>query len=232
MIDTIVFTLHQHTYRITQPDLFTPSARWALENSYQRHSAITSKQNPTKRELRSGIYKPRLTVSRRINALGNREIMLKVELSLPKLLFGNNFAELRYKDFILVINKLVTILHEMGIETTADTLTQASVSAIHYAKNIQLTDGSTPYHYIRKIKEANAQLSLDINQTDYRNEGHSYKWHTNSYEVAFYDKIKDLEQAKISSKRAVEKDNDLQLSLLKNFKQRRNVEYLRMEARL
>lgn len=219
-------------YRITQPDLFTPSAQWALSNSCKQYPSIPSKQNPTKRELQRGIYKPRLTLSPRVNSLGTREIMLKIELSLPKLIFGNNFAELRYKNFPLLISKLVAALQDMGIEVTPEALTQAAVSAIHYSKNIQLTDGSTPYYYIRKIKESNAQLSLDVNQTDYRNEGHSYKWHANSYEIAFYDKIKDLEQAKISSKRAVEKDSSLQLSLLKSFQQRRNLEYLRMEVRL
>ena len=56
-------------------------------------------------------------------------------------------------------------------------------------------------------------MSLDVNQTDYRNEGHSYKWHCNSYEIVFYDKIKDLEKAKHSDKRAIEKDNAIQLNL-------------------
>ena len=33
-------------------------------------------------------------------------IVLKIELSLPKLFFGNNFDELQYKDFSSVIKKL------------------------------------------------------------------------------------------------------------------------------
>ena len=76
------------------------------------------------------------------------------------------------------------------------------------------------------------KLSLDTNQTDYRNEGHCYKWHCNSYEVVFYDKIKDLEKAKKSSKRATEKDSELQLGFLKPFENRKRFEILRMEVRL
>ncbi len=120
----------------------------------------------------------------------------------------------------------------MGVSVTASTLAQAPISAIHYAKNIPLTDGSIPYHYIQKIKEANIKLSLDVNQTDYRNAGHSYRWHCNSYEVVFYDKIKDLEQAKKSDKRSLEKDNGMQLSFFDIFKKRKNFEILRMEVRL
>jgi len=158
--------------------------------------------------------------------------MLKIELSLPKLMFGNNFDELRYKDFAAVTKNLASTLQQMGVIATTDSLSQAPISAIHYSKNIPLTDGSTPYHFINKIKEANIKLSLDVNQTDYRNDGHSYKWHCNTYEVAFYDKILDLEKAKKNTKRAVEKDSDIQLKLYDTFQKRKKFEVLRIEVRL
>lgn len=223
MIDTIVITLTQDMYHLSE----SASAHLVLQNN-----GILSKQNPTKKELKHGIYKPRLTLLRRINKYVIHETILKIELSLPKLFFGNNFEELRYKDFLPVVQKLATMLDSMGIIVSADTLAQASVSAIHYSKNIILIDGSTPYHYINKIKEANIKLSLDVNQTDYRNDGHSYKWHCNAYEVAFYDKIKDLEIAKKSSKRAFEKDNTLQLHILNRIQRHKKWEVLRMEVRL
>lgn len=232
MIDTIVLILHENMYRITAPDKFVPSARWAAAQNSHRTFGLQSKQNPTTKELLQGIYKPRLTLSYRINAQDRREILLKVELSLPKLFFGNNFAELQYKDFAPLTKKLVEVLQQMGVITTADMLARAPISAVHYSKNIPLTDGSTPYHYINKIKEANIKLSLDINKTDYRNDGHAYKWHCNSYEIAFYDKIKDLEQAKRSSKRALEKDSALQLNLFDTLRERKKLEILRMEVRL
>lgn len=75
-------------------------------------------------------------------------------------------------------------------------------------------------------------MSLDVNQTDYRNEGHSYKWHCNSYEVVFYDKIKDLEKAKQSEKRSIEKDNAIQLHLFPELRKSNKLEILRMEVRL
>lgn len=112
-------------------------------------------------------------------------------------------------------------------------LAKAPVSVVHYSKNIKLTDGSTPYHYINKLKESNMRMSLDVNQTNYRNEGHSYKWHCNSYEIVFYDKIKDLEKAKLSDKRAIEKDNAIQLNFFpKLAKRKKKFEVLRMEVRL
>ena len=237
MIDTIVLSLTPDMYQIIDPDKFKPAAHWALlanKNKEARlhYSTITSKQNGTKKELLKGIYKPHLTLACHRSIQGIVEPLLKVELSLPKLIYGNNFNELCYKDFTTITDKLVAVLATMGIAVSAENLAHAPVVAIHYSKNIPLTDGSTPYHYINKIKEANVRLSLDTNQTDYRNEGHSYKWHCNSYEVVFYDKIKDLEKARQSSKRAMEKDNELQQHLFKTFEKRCKLEFLRMEVRL
>lgn len=231
MIDTIALTLTKDQFQIIDPESFTPSAEWATSNKSQR--GMQSRQNPIKAELNKGIYKPRLILAHRINEFKKRDIMLKIELSLPKLMFGNNFNELRFKDFDALAKKLVTTLKTMGVITTQETICQASVSAIHYSKNICLTDGSTPHSYITKIRQANIRLSLDTNQTEYRNEGHSFKWHANYYEVAFYDKIRDLEKAKISDKRAVEKDNELQMSIFHQLQKRRTMfEVLRMEVRL
>jgi len=232
MIDTIVLTLNPDMYQIIEPDRFVPSARWILYGDKTISHGIRSKQNPTKKELLQGIYKPRLTLSLRVSPLGHTEAMLKIELSLPKLVFGNNFEELRYKDFEALNQKLVSTLKIMGVIVSPTILASTPVSAIHYSKNIPLIDGSIPYHYINKIKEANVQQSLDTNQTDYRNEGHSFKWHCNSYEIVFYDKIKDLEKAKVSSKRSLEKDGILQLKLIDLFKKRKRFEVLRMEVRL
>lgn len=131
-----------------------------------------------------------------------------------------------------LLAKLSATLNQMGVIVDPLELAKAPVSVIHYSKNIKLTDGSTLYHYISKLKESNMKMSLDVNQTDYRNEGHSYKWHTNSYEVVFYDKIKDLEKAKQSERRSIEKDNAIQLELFPQLRKKKKLEVLRMEVRL
>lgn len=234
MIDTIVLILKQGMFTIMEPDRFEPSARWLNDDSISLggRGYTPSKQNPTPTELKNGIYKPRLTLTKRMNRSRNYEITLKIEFSLPKLIYGNNFDELKDKDFELIIEKLRSILKDMGVMVFTVKLEEALVSAVHYSKNIPLTDGSTPYQYIKKIAEANIKLSLDVNQTDFRNDGHSLKWHANSYEVTFYDKLKDLKAAKISEKRAIERDNVIQLNLFDTLQERTPFEVLRMEVRL
>lgn len=226
MIDTMKLVLDKNMFLITDLNLFQKDTMNSTRGFF------TLVQNPTKTELLNGIYKPRLTLTKRYNASGRFEPTLTIELSLPKLIYGNNFDELEDKGFDLIIETLKQKLKKMGVRVFHKILEIAPVSAVHYSKNIPLTDGSTPHYLINKIKEANISLALDVNQTDYRNDGHSYKWHSNSYEVAFYDKIKDLEMAKKSEKRAVEKDNALQLNLFERFTERKRLEVLRMEVRL
>jgi len=237
MIDTIVLTLKTGMYTIFEPDNFSPSTRGLTDPTagYYRlggRSNITCKQNPTPNELKRGIYKPRLTVTKRINRNGNFEIPLKIEFSIPKLLYGNNFDELTDKDFPAVIKKLKAVLKEMGVYLFEKNLINALVSSVHYSKNIALTDYTTPYTYLEQLTKLNINKRLDTNRTDFRNEGHSFKYRANSFEIVFYDKIRDLEKAKISEKRAEEKDNALQLNLFDLLKQQKPLEVLRMEIRL
>lgn len=225
MLDTIKLTLDKSMIAFIEKDLFQKET----QNASRGYFKLV--QNPTKTELKNGIYKPRLTLTNRFNTSGQRGLTLSIEFSVPKLLYGNNFDELTDNDFPAVVEKLEIVLKTMGIRVFHELLLSAPISAIHYSKNIPLTDGTTPHYLISKIKEANISLALDVNQTDYRNDGHSYKWHSNSYEIAFYDKIKDLEAAKKSDKRAIEEDNLLQLHLFEDL-QKKRLEVFRMEVRL
>ncbi len=234
MIDTTVLMLKQNMFTILDRDRFTPSASEIYDAKFQRGGRAFRKctQNPTPNELRSGIYKPRLTLTRRVNREGNYEITLKVEFSIPKLVHGNNFDELTDEDLPIAIQKLRAILKEMGVYAYKDNLINAPVSSVHYSKNIVLTDHTTPYTYISQLTKLNINKKLDTNRTDFRNEGHSFKYRANSFEIVFYDKIRDLNRAKMSEKRAEENDNALQLDLFDVLRQRKPYEVLRVEIRL
>lgn len=226
MLDTIKLTLDETMFWITDVGLFQKEKQNASRGYF------TLVQNPTKSELLNGIYKPRLTLARRFNCSGVYGSTLSIELSLPKLLYKNNFDELQDNDFSTIVRLLSQVLKTMGVGIFSIKIPSAPVSVIHYSKNIPLTDGLTPYHLINKIKEANIPLFLETNEANYSNNGYGYKWHANSYEVAFYDKIKELETSKISDKRSMENDNSLQIHLFDKLRKRKRLEVLRMEIRI
>ena len=235
MIDTIVLTLDRPHFEVLAPDRFSPSAKGLLAPPYYPLGArgnFACSQNSTKADLDAGRYLPRLTLSKRKSPNGFA-LTLRVEFSAPKLVFGNNFDELQSCEFPKVLAALHQALGLTGIRVSRDALRTARVSAIHYSKNFAFTDFTTCSMVMSELDLIDLSKRLDLSQTDYRNEGHAVRYHANSYEVTFYDKIKDLEKARFSEKRGIERDYGAQIDLFREpaaFP--RQLEVLRMEVRL
>jgi hypothetical protein len=164
---------------------------------------------------------------------GGFSLALRIEFSAPKLLFGNNFDELRSQDFEQVLDTLQTTLANLDVRVAADTLRAARVSAVHYGKNIAFTNYTTCSMVMRELALIDLGRRLDLSQTDYRDQGHAIRYHANSYEVTFYDKLKDIEQARLSAKRAIERDYGPQVTLFSDpGRFPKELQVLRMEVRL
>lgn len=235
MLDTVALTLDQPQFEVERPELFSPSAQGLLTRPFYPLGArgnFSCVLNPTRDKLDAGRYMPRLTLTKRKGQVGFA-LTLRIEFSAPKLLFGNNFDELRSRDFEAVLLALHGSLVERGIRVREEELRGARVSAIHYSKNMAFTDFTTCSMVIGELGLINLNGRLDLSHTDYRNEGHAIRYHANSFEVTFYDKMKDLQKARLSEKRAVERDNGVQLDMLRGgpgFP--KELEVLRMEVRL
>lgn len=233
MLDTLALTLRQSEFEVKDMDLFSPSARGLYQPPYftlGKRGYVACVQNPTKGELEQGIYKPRLTLTKR-KARGGYDVSLRMEFSAPKLVFGDNFRELEDRDFGKVLDRLHVTLSGMGIRVKRECLRRARVSAIHYSKNIRLADYTTCSMVLGELGKADLTKRLDCNKTDYRNEGAAIRAHASSYEVVFYDKVRDMQQALgISEKRGLEKDYAVQRDLFAVLP--RKLEVLRMEVRL
>jgi hypothetical protein len=235
MLDTIALTLDRHQFDVLEPGRFSPSAQGLLSPPFYPLGArgnFICVQNPTKRELDAGRYGPRLTLAKRKIRTGFA-LTLRIEFSAPKLIFGNNFDELQSRDFEDVLQALHQSLWDMGIRTAAETLRAARVSMINYSKNMAFTDYTTCSMVMRELHLIDLSQRLDLSHTDYRNEGHAIRYHANNFEVTFYDKLKDLQKARLSEKRALERDYGSQIEL---FRDRdsfpKQLEVLRMEVRL
>ncbi len=234
MLDTIALTLNQTEFEVLDMARFSPSAQGLYALPYYQLGArgnISCYQNPTKSEFEQGIYKPRLTLTKRKANVGYA-ITLRVEFSAPKLVFGNNFDELLEADFERVLDILHLKLASMGVRVSKAILRKAQVSAIHYSKNIPLTDHATCAMILGELGKINLTQRLDLSKTDFRNSGHAIRYHANSYELVFYDKIKDMRQAKTSEKRAIEKEYAIQRDLFAQASTPKQFEVLRMELRL
>ncbi len=190
--------------------------------------------NPSNTYKKMGIYQPRLTYTERPSGkYGNLAYELAIELSLPKMMYGNNFTELTDTDFEPLVKKLSdTMRKTYNVWVLPHILAKASVRKIDYAKNIVFTDRTPVSIIIGNIRTADISKTYDVQNTDFKNGGHIYHIHTNSLDIAFYDKVADLHQEKVSPKRSYEKDGFIQMDLLEELEKHKKVSVARIEVRI
>lgn len=206
-----------------------------LQRIFDPHTGrIKAYGNPTHSDKQRGIYKPRVTYSEQIRTGASRTYQLAIELSLPKLIYGNNFSELSDSDFTNITQELASALKQhYGIVVTPRQLEQASVAKVDYSKNIIFTNHTPISSIVSHMAKANIAKTFDVQKTDFKNGGLAYHAkHTNSLDVVMYDKIADLKQSAISEKRTEEKDGYVQRSLLKQLYSNQHLSVARFEVRL
>lgn len=225
MIDTVCLLIPKEKLAIL--DLAhqgVPS--WNLHSDTEQYKKFV--KNPSKKDLDSGLYFPRLTGYRRKGL--SQDANVRMEFSVPKLLFLNNLEELEEKDFPRVFDVLQERLKTMGVVVSKAILQNASVSSVHFSKNIKLEDGYTANHLISEMNKVNLRKSFDFTRSRYINDGQSLYAHTTSHQLVIYDKVADLGKDK---KRAIDKDQTLyQRSLFSEVKKEEMLEVIRFEVRL
>lgn len=101
MIDTVCLLIPKD--RIISLDLTkTGVPAWSLQSKTEQYEKFV--KNPSKKDLDSGLYFPRLTGYKRKSFAQDANV--RIEFSVPKLLFLNNLDELEDKDFPKVIDIL------------------------------------------------------------------------------------------------------------------------------
>ena len=221
MIDTICLLIPKE-----KMTFLAGVSSWELYSKTDQYAKFV--RNPSKAEKETGKYFPRLTGYKR---QFSQEANVRMEFSVPKLLYLNNLEELEDKDFPKVVEALQDRLKTMGVIVTKSVLENASVSSVHFSKNIVLQDGYTVSHLISEMNKVNLRKSFDFAKTRFINDGQSLYAHTTSHQLVIYDKIADLNKDK---KRAIDKDQTLyQRSLFAELnKEDEPQEIIRFEIRL
>lgn len=223
MLDTVILQIPIEYPAIIDHSQFKPSTRSIADNPA---SFFKYTNNPKKADRENRAYKPRLTIIKR-----GKKIYLKVEFSVPKLLFNNNLDEVGETDFDRVTSKLQKIIKEMGVMLWNYQIEDAEVISFHPSKNILLSKGYTSSFAIRELSKINLNQKLDLEKVSFRNNGEALQFYANRHSLVLYDKINDLNKP---SKRAIDKDQTKpQLDLFEHIKkEKRSLEVLRLEIRL
>jgi len=145
-------------------------------------------------------------------------------------LYLNNLDEVEDKNFLEVVYRLQERLQDMGVILTKSVIENASVSSVHFSKNILLEGGYTVSYIISEISKIDLRKSFDFAKTRFVNNGQSLYAHTTAHQFVIYDKVADLNKSK---KRAIDKDQTLyQRSLFEEINKEKPREIIRFEIRL
>lgn len=226
MIDTIIISIPKSAVK-NAIDPGNVSLGWAQQAQTNYYSKFI--KNPSKRDIESGFYFPRLTgINRSIN--GVIDAFIKVEFSIPKLIYLNNLDEVSENDFDQIINTLKDRLLTMGIFVQEKYLRRAPVTAVHYSKNILLTNGYTSQFVLSELNKIDVRKSFDLTKTRFMNDGESFCIYANSHSFVIYDKIADLKKY---LKKSIDKDQTkYQKSLFDSIDKKELYEVLRLEIRI
>lgn len=199
---------------------------WSLQSHTEEYDKFV--KNPTKLQKESGNYYPRLTGYKRKY---RDERNVRIEFSIPKIIYNNNLDEVEEKQFYELVNTLKDRLREMGIVATENVIKKAQVSSIHYSKNIILEDGYTVNQVISELNKIDLRKTFDFAKARFINDGQSLYLHTTSHEFTIYDKLADMKKDK---KRAIDKDQTMiQRTLFSEIEKKKTLnEVLRFEIRL
>jgi hypothetical protein len=231
MIDTVALSIPCKRDDFKNLNIFTDSLDGIWEAPFRRlpNGYFNTKRNPTSTEKACKIYVPRLTLIKRVNDGFHTE--LRIEFSIPKLLFGNNFQEVSDGDFNSIVLQLKQKLAYMQVDISEDRIRNSRVSAIHFSKNLILPKGlSCPVVLNQLAKAVDCNQMLDIKSVSFKNGGQILHIHAKEWEFVIYDKVKELEQAKKSESKSIEKDSYVQFNLLDELSPTLSI--LRFEFRL
>lgn len=200
MLDTIVIKVKdKNKFHVSHPEFFTPEfskRNFPDLSSTERISKNRSVKYLSKfvlHKISSDSYLPRIEIYENLDTETQAVLYtLRIEYSIPKILYGNNILEIKALDYPLVQEKLLLKLQELGIDISAQSLAMAEVSVIHFAKNIVLPSHDGVQEITNELSLVDMGKAVDINSIRLKNGGTAVQMYCGSYELVFYNKIKDI----------------------------------------
>lgn len=188
--------------------------------------------NTSKSDKKIGAYHPSFTYYQNPDHIKGPKYCINLEVSLPKLINGNNFVELDNDSLEEIVRRLVLELERIGVVITKKQILESEIVKIDFAKNIIFKDYTSPSSLIKYFESADISKVYTPQRTNYRGGGRVGHFQNNCEDIVLYDKISDLQSGIKSDSHAQEQDNYIQKDLLDSLKARPGLMVARFEVRL
>jgi hypothetical protein len=186
-------------------------------------------QNAPKTFRINGLVHPNLSIVERLNGM-QYSCNLYIACSVPKLLWGHSYKEVKQTDFDAVIETYRNRLYTMGVNVSKDSIVGAHVQTLHYAKNIWFKDLGEARIFLERLSKTSIGSWHDNNVKSYTSDGKAVRFHTNVFEIVFYLKFADTLQ---KGSRSIDRSKTLQeIKVAKEYKNKNEIPpVVRMEIR-
>lgn len=233
-MDTVIIKIHGlNKFQITNTSLFWPE----FEKRDYSQLSLTEKQS-TRIYLRRFILKPPhqdgyLPKAAIFEALTkNRDALqyiLQAEFSVPKLLYKNSLQEASESDLDAVLLVLKKAFGGVGVLIERDVIASASVSAVHFCKNVLLPQDMRMQEVLTELQRVDISKVVDITKVEFKDGGRVLHIYSGTIERVIYDKVADAMRPKI--KRKDKGQIDYERTIIRRFSLQ-NKEAFRYEYRI
>ncbi len=203
MIDTVILSIPKEKATMLDMSAYGVSG-WDLQAKTKAYEKFT--KNPSSKDKEYG-YFPRLTGYRRKNGRIQWDSTIRIEFSAPKLIYQNNLDELIDGQFEQVVEELYDRMSRMGVVIPQQYIKEATVTSVHYSKNVELKNMYTSQYVISELNKINLNKRFDLTRARFMNDGQSLYAYTQSHSFVIYDKVADLVRGK---KRSIDREQTVQ----------------------
>jgi hypothetical protein len=120
------------------------------------------------------------------------EYELKIEFSIPKLLWGCNHFEVKETDFPEVLRLLQLRLRNVGICVDIEVLKKACVRRVDFVKNFFLKKDKSIIEFLKVFEKTDIHGRFKPTKISYPNGGEEFKIHCTNQEITLYDKKSEV----------------------------------------
>ena len=201
-MDTVIIKLYSpHKFKIGDRSQFVPEV---VRREY-RHLSPTEKMLPRSRPyLRRFVLHPKNLHEYKDEYIPRVEIfetltedrkdiryVLKVEFSVPKLLYGNSVLEVVEKDKDRVFTELKAALAKVSIIVEIDSIAKAALTTVHLCKNVFLPRSIKMREILNELGKIDINKVVDVTGKQFKNGSRMLSIYSGVIEHVFYDKISD-----------------------------------------
>jgi hypothetical protein len=195
-MDTVIIKIYSpNRFKISRRDLFVPEitrreykdltmTERSSKYHYLRHFILHPKHTED--------YVPRVELFECLTE-DRTDIrhVLKIEFSVPKLLYWNSLQEVDSADMNKVFSALQLALKSVSIVVELDTIAKATVTAIHACKNVPLPKTMNMREVINDLGKMDLGKAYDISDKQYKIGARVLNIHSGTIDWSIYDKISD-----------------------------------------